>query len=44
MAENESVSSPKIAKIESMSDDEDESLTYEQRREKRLKENMAMFE
>lgn len=39
------IQSSKITTMEyNMSDDEDEKLTYEERREKRIKENMALFE
>lgn len=45
MVSIEGVSPAKIAKIEqNMSDNEEDNLTYEEIREKRMKENMAMFE
>lgn len=41
---DDNVSPSKIPKFDLSSDDEDENLTYEQLREKRMKENMQMFE
>lgn len=45
MVSTEGVSPLKKAKIEpNMSDNEEDNMTYEEIRAKRMKENMAMFE
>jgi len=44
MIKIENLSPSNMDDIESMSDDEDENLTYEQQREKRMKKNEEMLE